>query len=270
MPHDLDLDAYFRRIGYDGPRAPTLETLRGLHLRHPLAITFENLDPFLRRPVPLDLPSLEWKLVQRGRGGYCFEHNLLFKHVLDALGFRVTGLAARVLWNLPDGVTLPRTHMLLRVALDGQDYIADVGFGGQTLTAPMRLTAGIEQATPHEPFRLLEVPEGFLMQALVGGAWRPLHRFDLQEQLLPDYELANWYISTHPQSRFVNNLTVARPGADRRYALLNTEFTVHHLDGHSERRKLSGASEIKQVLREVFDLTPPDDSGLDAALERLK
>jgi N-hydroxyarylamine O-acetyltransferase len=270
LTHRLDLDAYFRRIGYGGSRAPTLETLRALHLRHPLAITFENLDPFLRRPVPLDLPSLEAKLVQRGRGGYCFEHNLLFKHALDALGFRVTGLSARVLWNLPDGVILPRTHMLLRVALDDQDYIADVGFGGQTLTAPMRLTAGIEQTTPHEPFRLLEVPEGFLMQALVGGEWRPLHRFDLQEQLLPDYELANWYISTHPQSRFVNNLTVARPAADRRYALLNAEFAVHHLGGPSEYRRLAGAAEIRRVLQEVFGLTLPEGPELDAALERLK
>lgn len=270
MPHRLDLDAYFRRIGYSGPRAPTLETLRGLHLRHPLAITFENLDPFLRRPVPLDLPSLETKLVHRRRGGYCFEHNLLFKHVLDALGFQVTGLAARVLWNQPEGVILPRTHMLLRVALDGQDYIADVGFGGQTLTAPMRLIAGIEQATPHESFRLVAEGDRFLMQVLIGGEWKSLHRFDLQEQTMADYEMANWFVSTHPQSRFVNNLTVARPAADRRYALLNTEFSVHGLDGRSEHRKLSGTREIRQVLQEVFDLTLPTDPQIEAALERLK
>jgi N-hydroxyarylamine O-acetyltransferase len=265
----IDLDGYFRRIGYSGSRAPTLETLRALHLRHALGIPFENLDPFLRRPVPLDLPSLEAKLVQRRRGGYCFEHNLLFKHVLETLGFTVTGLAARVLWNQPEGTILPRTHMLLRVALDGQDYIADVGFGGQTLTAPMRLIAGIEQATPHEPFRLLEAGEGFLMQALVGGAWRPLHRFDLQEQRLPDYELANWYISTHPESRFVKNLTVALPAPDRRYALFNSEFAVHHLGGPSEHRRLTGAAEVRQVLEEVFGLTLPDGPELDAALARL-
>jgi N-hydroxyarylamine O-acetyltransferase len=270
MPERLDLDAYLRRIGYDGSREPTLETLRGLHLRHALAIPFENLDPFLRRPVRLDLPSLEQKLVRGGRGGYCFEHNLLFKHALDALRFRVTGLAARVLWNVPDGMTLPRTHMLLRVAIDGQDYIADVGFGGQTLTGPIRLIAGVEQATPHEPFRLLADGDGFLMQVSIAGDWKSLHRFDLQEQLLPDYELANWYISTHPQSRFVNNLTVAMPAAGRRHALFNTEFAAHRLDGPSEHRKLAGATEIRQVLEEVFGLTLSIDPELDTALDRLR
>src|SRR5215470_14006816 len=163
MGEALDLDPYFGRIGYSGSRAPTLETLRVLHLRHALAIPFENLDPLRRRPVRLDLASLEHKLVRGGRGGYCFEHNLLFKAALDALGFRVAGLAGRVLWNLPDGVSLPRTHMLLRVAIDGQDHIADVGFGGQTPTGPMRLVADIEQETPHEPFRLRADGAGFLM-----------------------------------------------------------------------------------------------------------
>lgn len=269
MAESIDLDAYLRRIGYDGSRAPTLETLRALHLRHALAIPFENLDPFLRRPVRLDMPSLEQKLVRGGRGGYCFEHNLLFKHALDAFGFRVAGLAARVVWNVPDGMTLPRTHMLLRVAIDGQDYIADVGFGGQTLTGPIRLIAGVEQATPHEPFRLLADGDGFLMQVSIAGDWKSLHRFDLQEQLLADYELANWYISTHPESRFVKNLTVAMPAPARRYALFNTEFALHHLDGPSEHRKLAGAAEIRQVLEEVFGLTLSIDPEIEAALERL-
>jgi len=270
MAETIDLDGYFRRIGYGGSRAPTLETLRALQLRHALTIPFENLNPFLRRPVPLDLGALERKLVRGGRGGYCFEQNLLFKAALDALGFRVAGLAARVVWNLPDRVTLPRTHMLLRVAIDGQDYIADVGFGGQTLTGPIKLLAGAEHATPHEPFRLLADGDGFLMQARLGGEWKSLHRFDLQEQLPPDYELANWYVSTHPESRFVNNLMVALPAPDRRYALFNSEFAVHHLGGPSEHRRLAGAAEIRRVLQEVFGLTLLDAPELDAALERLK
>ena len=270
MAETIDLDGYFRRIGYSGSRAPTLATLRAIHFRHALTIPFENLDPFLRRPVRLDPATLEQKLVRNRRGGYCFEHNLLFKAALDALGFRVAGLAARVMWNLPDGVTLPRTHMLLRVTIDGQDYLADVGFGGQTLTEPIRLVADIEQATPHEPFRLLAAADEFVMQVSIGGEWKSLHRFDLREQLPPDYELANWYVSTHPESRFVRNLTVARPIAGGRCALFNTAFAVHHLGGPSEQRRIAGAAEIRRVLREVFDLAPPDDPELDAALERLK
>lgn len=266
----LDLDAYFGRIGYSGSRAPTLETLRALHLRHALAIPFENLDPLRRLPVRLDLASLQQKLVHDGRGGYCFEHNLLFKDVLEALGFPVRGLAARVMWNVPDGVTLPRTHMLLRVAIDGQDYLADVGFGGQTPTGPIRLIPDLEQSTPHEPFRLLAADNAFLMQARIGSEWKSLHRFDLQEQTRADYEMANWFVSTHPESRFVKNLTVARTAADGRYALFNAEFARHRLGGPSEHRRLGGVAEIRQILQEVFDLALPDGRELDAALDRVR
>jgi N-hydroxyarylamine O-acetyltransferase len=185
----VDLDAYFERIGYSGSRAPTLDTLSAIHLRHPQTIPFENLDPLLRRPVLLDVPSLEAKLVRDCRGGWCFEHNLLLCHVLESLGFRVTGHAARVLWNAPEGVIRPRAHMLLSLELDGVLYMADVGFGGLTLTAPLRLVAGIEQATPHERFRLVAGDSDFVLQALLGREWRPLYRFDLQRQLLPDYEV---------------------------------------------------------------------------------
>lgn len=151
----IDLEAYFRRIGYDADRTPTLDTLRAIQLRHAETIAFENLNPLMRWPVPLGLESLQQKLVRDRRGGYCFEQNLLLKHLLTALGFRVTGLAARVLWNEPDGALRPRSHMLLLVELKGTPYLADVGFGILTPTAPLRLEPEIEQATPHEPFRLL-------------------------------------------------------------------------------------------------------------------
>src|SRR5258706_13268600 len=161
MEAAIDLDAYFRRIGYSGERTPTLDTLRALQCRHTEAIPFENLNPLLGWPVRLDAASLEQKLVRDGRGGYCFEQNLLFLHVLKALGFSVLGLAARVLWNVPAGVITSRSHMLLRVDIGEEPYIADVGFGGQVLTGPLRLEPDTEQATPHEPFRLLRAGEGF-------------------------------------------------------------------------------------------------------------
>src|SRR5204862_693519 len=94
------------------------------------------------------------KLLTPGRGGWCFEHNLLFAHALEAIGFDVTRLAARVRWNVPEDVVTARSHMLLRVRVDGEDWIADVGFGGLTLTAPLRLRPELEQATPHEPHRI--------------------------------------------------------------------------------------------------------------------
>jgi N-hydroxyarylamine O-acetyltransferase len=231
----IDLDAYFTRIGYAGERHATLETLHALVTRHTEVIAFENLDPLRGQPVRLDATALGRKLVTERRGGYCFEHNLLFGHVLQALGFEVTGLAARVLSNRPDDAPPARTHMLLQLACDGMRFIADVGFGGVTPTAPLRFEPGIEQATPHEPFRLLESGAEFTLQARIAGGWKSLYRFDLQPQLLVDHEVINWYLSNHPASRFVNNLIAARPARDRRYALLNNELNVYWLDGTTER-----------------------------------
>ena len=131
----IDLDGYFQRIGHEGPRKPTLETLRALHVRHTEAIPFENLNPFLRRPVRLDPASLEQKLVRDGRGGYCFEQNLLFRDVLTALGYRVRGLAARVVWNAPEGAITARSHMLLLVEIDGRPQRHAAGVDSQDLAA---------------------------------------------------------------------------------------------------------------------------------------
>jgi N-hydroxyarylamine O-acetyltransferase len=265
----IDLDAYFRRIGYDGERSPTLATLRALHLQHALAIAYENLNPLLRWPVRLDLPSLEHKLLRDGRGGYCYEHNLLFLAVLRAIGFRVTGLAARVLWNRPENVVTPRTHMVLLVHIDGAPYIADVGFGGQTLTGPLRLEPGVEQVTPHEPYRLAAVGDEFALQARIRGEWRSLCRFDLQPQAAPDYELANWYVSTHPESHFVTTLMAARPTADRRYVLRDNELTVHHASGATERRTFTRTVELRRVLEHELQIRLPDTPHLEPTLQRV-
>ncbi len=268
-PVDINLDAYFQRIGYDGERTPTLDTLRAIQLRHAETIAFENLNPFLKQPVPLDLPSLQQKLVYERRGGYCFEQNSLLRAVLLALGFQVTSLAARVLWNLPEGTVTPRSHMLLRIDINAQPYLVDVGFGGLTLTAPLSLVPDIEQHTPHELFRLLAADNGYIMQAKIGETWNSLYRFDLQEQQLPDYEVTNWYLSNHPNSLFINTLIVARPDSDRRYALRNNQLTIHHLNGQTERRTLKTAAELRAVLEDVFHLTLPAIARLDDALQQV-
>ena len=264
----MNLEAYFARIGYTGSRDATLRTLRELHLRHAQSIPFENLNPYLGLAVPLDPASLEHKLVQQQRGGYCFEQNLLLAEVLRSLGFRVRGLAARVTWNAPEGVVSARTHMLLHLDLAEGPYLADVGFGGMTLTGPLRLAADIEQDTPHEPFRLLDEDSQFIMQAKVREGWRSLYRFDLQEQVVADYEVTNWYLANHPQSRFVRNLVAARPMPDRRLALLNNEHAVHHLGGPSERRVLESVAELRDVLESTLQIDLPEVRQLDGALQR--
>ncbi len=265
----IDLDAYFVRVGYDGPRKATLETLRALHLLQPQAIAFENLDPLLGRPVRLEPAALEQKLLRSGRGGYCYEQNLLLAHVLRALGFTVSEHAARVLWNVPAGVNTAREHMLLVVDLDGERYLVDVGFGGNVLTAPLLLNSAEEQATPHEPFQVRKDGDRYFLQFKMRGAWTKLYRFDLSEQLQPDHEQGNWFVSTHPNSIFVNGLLAARAEPDRRYALHNNELSVHRLNDGTEKSVLRTAAELRDALGDLFKLPLAGLEGLDPALARL-
>lgn len=168
----MHLPAYLQRIGYEGPLNASLESLQRLQSLHTQSIPFENLSPFTGREVRLDLPSLVEKLVHQRRGGYCYEQNLLFEYVLETLGFRVTSLAARVRMNVPDEVLTPRSHMLLLAHLDGADYVVDTGFGGMTPTAPLKLSPGLEQQTPHGRYRLLADGAVYKIRMLSGGMKR--------------------------------------------------------------------------------------------------
>ncbi|MBA4104803.1 MAG: arylamine N-acetyltransferase [Pirellula sp.] len=265
----MNLDAYFERIGYAGAQMPTLETLRELHLRHTESIPFENLDPLLQRPVKLDAESLQRKLVHERRGGYCYELNGLFSLALDALGFRVTRLGARVIYLGDVNSFPPRTHMLLRVDLGDESWIADVGFGGMVLTSPIRLAVDVPQETPHEPFRIVRWRDEYLMEAQVREAWVPLYRFTLQEQAASDYELGNWYVSTHPSSLFVNFLVASRPAPGVRYALRNNELATHRLNGGTERQTLATGDELRMALADLIGIELPSGLEIDRLLDRI-
>lgn len=252
-----DLDAYFARIGYDGPLAPTHETLCALHARQVQAIPFENLDVLLDRGVQLDLASIEQKLVRDRRGGYCFELNGLFMAVLRALGFAVTPLIGRVLWQVPVDVPAPATHMVLRVDLDGRPWLADVGFGGTGLTAPLALDTDAAQGPASEPRRLFPDGRHLVHQVEFGGTWHDVYRFTLDEALPIDFEVANWFTSTHPNSRFRNNLIVSRVDGARRLAVFNAEFIVRHADGSAQKTPIGSPDDLLALLREEFGLEFP-------------
>ncbi|MEO5757593.1 MAG: arylamine N-acetyltransferase [Mesorhizobium sp.] len=265
----FDLDAYLARIGHAGPRDASLDTLKALHLLHPQAIPFENIDPFLGHPVRLDIGALQDKIVARDRGGYCFEHNLIFMHALKALGFEVSGLAARVLWGQPEGAVTARGHMLLRVELDGRTHIADVGFGGLTLTGPLLLEPAVEQKTPHETFRIVEADDHFRLQAAIGGDWRSLYRFDLQPQYEVDYSITNYFLSTNPTSHFLTSVIAARAMPDRRYALRGNRLSIHHRGGRSEQREMATASELADTLESQLGIIIPDRAAFEAKVRQM-
>ena len=268
--HDvIDLQAYLRRIGLHGTVSPDLLTLQAVVVAHVAAIPFENLNPLLGLPVSLELAALERKLVHEGRGGYCFEQNLLLEAALRTIGFEVSGLIARVLWTRPEDAVTPQTHMLLRVELAGESWLVDVGFGGQTLVGVLRLQADIEQATELEPFRLVQMDGDWRMQSLLRGQWFSLYRFGLRPVPLIDYVVANHYVSTHPDSNFVNHLSVARTTSDSRLSLRDREFTVRRMGRELERCTLHDNAGIRRVLEQQFLIRLPAHRQLDQRLDNL-
>jgi arylamine N-acetyltransferase len=253
----LDLNAYFDRIGYRGAAEPTLDVLQDLMTAHTGSIPFENLDPLMGVPVDdLGPQTLTDKLVHRRRGGYCYEQNGLMGYVLTEIGFRVRRLAGRVVWMLPPDTPLgAQTHTVLAVTFPGSQgsFLVDVGFGGQTLTSPIRLQIGNAQQTTHEPYRLNDRGDGLVLQAQVRGEWQPLYIFGTQTVPQVDLRVGSWYVSTHPSSAFVTGLMVALTTDDARYNLAGRNLTIHRADG-SEKIRLDDAAAIVDVLGERFGI----------------
>jgi N-hydroxyarylamine O-acetyltransferase len=259
MSDAFGLENYLARIGYRGPAAVNLETLKALQAAHLEAIPFEGIDPLLGRSVKLDLPSVQAKLVDGSRGGYCFEHNLLFRAALDAIGFQVTGLAGRPRWIVPPGSPLgPKTHMTLKVDLADGAYLVDVGFGACLLDAPLQLKTDVEQTTALGTYRLTASDGLFLLSAKRQAGWRDMYVFDLQPQIQADYELGNWFTSTSPVVPFTTRLVMERIAGNRRYKLVNRLLSTETRDGEViAERMLQNASELSEAMRDTFKVTPP-------------
>jgi N-hydroxyarylamine O-acetyltransferase len=268
---DFDLPAYLRRIGYDGDASVDAATLGAVANHHARAIAFENLDPY-RGVVPgLDDASLVAKLVEGRRGGWCFEQNRLLQLALEAMGFRTTGLAARVVWmRPPDAPPNSRTHMLLLVDLDEGPHLVDVGFGGCTLTGALRFEPGVEQETPHEPFRISDLGAGLhALQIRLGGDWVTEYEFDLQPQIHADYEMGNWYLSTNPASSFLQAPVGARPTDGTRFSFRAGTLMTYVRGAPPAQRALTSVDEVRQLYGDLFGIDVPDDAELDVKLAAL-
>lgn len=260
---------YLARLGFDAPPEPTLETLRTLQLRHTCTVTFETISTLLRRPVPIDLPSLEKKILEDGRGGYCYELNLLFLALLREVGFEARGITGRVVMGGPENAWTARTHLLILVSVNDVRYVVDVGFGRMVPTTPLRLDDESAQATPHEFFRLTQHAGQYTLRAQINGVWRAMYHFDLQIQQTVDFEIGNWYVSTHANSPLISQLVVARAEPSLRRTLNNGSYGIHPLNAASQRCQITDADELLDLLQGEFGIRLPQDLELRREVAQL-
>lgn len=265
----LDVDAYLERIGYEGELEPTPETLRRLHRAHVAAIPFENVDVVLGRGVSLEMEAMQDKLLRRDRGGYCYEHNLLFAALLERIGFAVVRLTASI--RMDANEPQASGHMLLRVDAGGSPWLADVGFGGQRLLEPIQLEDGATSQQGGWAYRLDRENEGdgtWALRVLRPDGWFDLYGFTLEPRRHGDYVVYNHYTSTHPDSPFVRGVVAMQTGPQRRRTLIGRRLTSAHSYGSTERRELAG-DELVGVLRGAFGiaLDPQEEARLRSIYE---
>ncbi|MGW2835764.1 arylamine N-acetyltransferase family protein [Streptomyces sp. NPDC001286] len=274
----FDLDVYLRKIGWEGEPRADLGTLREVHLAHLRGIPFENLDALRRVAPSLEIGDLVAKLVDGPRGGYCYEHNTLFAAALEALGFGVTRLAARVVVGADRVESRPRTHMALLVEVPGQPgpYLADVGFGAiGALLEPVPLVAGTEFEGAGRRHRLVTVEhpgplELWVLQAYgeerggvaSDGPWQAQYAFTLEPFEHADFEVVNWHIGTNPRSPFTQRLYVQSVSAERHLLLHGRVLTETRADGAVSERELTDESEARRLLEAEFGIVVPDGTAL--------
>lgn len=237
-------------------QAPGLDFLREITRRHVARLAFSSVGPRLGDPLPLDLPSLYQRIVERRRGGYCFEQNGLLYEVLDELGFEVRLALARVIHNRDVHPGL--THRISLVRIDGLTQVVDVGFGPQGPRHPVLLSP---EPSPQRDrvYRVAERHAGeFHLQLAKDDDWYSLYRFELSRYGQADCELGHFWSHRHPEANFVRNLVVSVIRDDEVHALRNREYTAAFRDGE-RTRVLKAADELHGLLASTFGVSVSED-----------
>jgi N-hydroxyarylamine O-acetyltransferase len=250
----MDLQAYFRRIGYSGPKTPTVETLRGVHRAHMLTVPFENLDIWQKRKIVLDAKRFVHKVIAEKRGGFCYELNGAFAALLQKMGFRVTLLSARV--ARPDGSYGEEfDHLTLRVDLD-EPWLADVGFG-ESFVEPLKLHAGIDQKQDGRCFCIFKENDRLILARKHGWFRKPEYSFSLRPRKLEEFAGMCHYHQTSPKSSFTRKCVCTRATPNGRITLTDKRLIVTRC-GVRKEHPVKGAEHWHQLLREHFGVVLPE------------
>ena len=251
----IDFDAYLNRIGLHAEDSPTWELI---HRAQATTIPFENLDSQQGIPVSLRPVDLERKLVTARRGGYCFEQNLLLAFALKQVGLQVEPMLARVRVGGPPSEARVTGHLVLRVTDDeGQQWLADVGFGMGTLLDPIPF----EPSGPHTQsgwtFQLVRDQVELVLQTIVEGGWSDVYSFNPTPVSMIDIEVSNWWICTNPSSPFVSGLIACRSYANGRRDLIcdwSGQLEVKSITPNGVTATKATRDSIPSLLAERFGL----------------
>jgi N-hydroxyarylamine O-acetyltransferase len=256
----METDIYLRRIGFDQPVKPDVETLYELQHAHMLTVPFENLDIGWNRPIKLNFESLWQKIVIHRRGGFCYELNGLFSALLESIGYTVTHLNARV-FNREGQPGIDFDHLALLVKIPGEStrWLVDVGFG-DSFHWPLNFEERYEQIQGLRAYRIEETPAGYISwQKKYDSIWERQYFFDLQPHKFPDeYEAGCNYHQTSPKSSFTRNAVISRATPNGRISLETGRLIVTQ-NGQRTTRSVRDQVEYQELLRQYFDITIPKE-----------
>jgi N-hydroxyarylamine O-acetyltransferase len=244
------IDDYLTRLGRQRPASADLDALRQLQQAHLLAVPFENLSIHLGEPIVLDEAALVTKVVERRRGGFCYELNGAFAALLTALGYRVSMLSARV-FGADGQPSPPFDHMTLRVDL-AEPWLVDVGFG-RFATHPLRFGSAGDQPDPAGTFRVAASPAGHgEFDVFLDG--EPAYRVDPRPYALSDFAPTCWWQQTFPGSHFRKSLTCSISTTSGRITLSGDRLIVTE-EGQRQEHILASDAEILAAYRRHFGIT---------------
>ena len=229
-----------------------VDFLNELQSKHIAQYSFNNLAVVLGQELPLDAESLFNKIVERRRGGYCFEHNKLVLTVLAELNFEVRLLLAKVIYNRD--IEVARTHRVTLLTLAGEDYIIDAGFGHLGARFPVKIELGLVQEQGDAMYRIIKNVKGeYCYQVFKDDDFFTLYLFDLHHYTESDCILCHFYSHQHPNAAFVNNLVICRKFFNEIKSLRNNEY--HHItNGKTQTTTITSIQQLHQLLTVVYEL----------------
>jgi len=248
----INNEAYLQRIFYNGPTSVSLQTVTQLQKAHLLHVPFENLDIHQQVPIRLDIDQIYSKVVNRQRGGFCYELNGLFYELLKSLGFEVRRISTRV-YN--DGEYGPEYDHLATVAtIDGKEYLTDVGFGEFTFS-PLQLDTTKPQHDERGTFRIDRYEEIYYrVSKLKDNVWKPLYIFENRHRKFNEFEAMCHYHQTSPESHFTQKRLITRPTNNGRITLTDDTLRITQNSQPAQEKPVNHPEEFATYLFSYFGI----------------